>query len=57
MGDTAYGRHEAKKKKDIKRAYKKMTAKEKSELMRKLAKLDAEDTNADECTPPSLTPM
>jgi hypothetical protein len=46
---------EAKKKKDIKRAYKKMTAEEKNDLMRKLAELDAEDANDDESTPPSPT--
>jgi hypothetical protein len=57
MGGTAYGRYEAKKKKDIKRAYKKMMAREKSDLMQKLAELDAEDTNDDECVPPSLTPV
>ncbi len=45
MGNTAYGRYEAKKKKDIKQAYKKMTAEEKSDLMRKLKELDAEDAN------------
>ena len=45
MGNTTYGRYETEKKKDIKRAYKKMTAKEKSDLMRKLAELDVEDVN------------
>ncbi len=48
---------EAKKKKDIERAYKKMMAEEKSDLMWKLAELDAEDTNDDESTPPSPTPL
>ncbi len=48
---------EAEKKKDIERAYKKMTAKEKSDLMRKLAELDAEDTNDNESAPPSPTPV
>ncbi len=48
---------EAAKKKVIKRAYKKMLTKEKSDLMRKLAELDAEDTNDDESTPPSPTPV
>jgi hypothetical protein len=57
MGDTAYGRYEAKKKKDIKWAYKKMMAKEKSNLMQKLEELDFEDANDDECVPPSPTPM
>ncbi len=42
---------EAKKKKDIKWAYKKMTAEEKNDLMWKLAELDAEDANYDEPTP------
>jgi hypothetical protein len=57
MGDTAYGRYEAEKKKDIERAYKKMTAKGKSDLMRELEELDVEDANDNECTPPSPTPM
>jgi hypothetical protein len=57
MGNTTYGRYETEKKKDIKRAYKKMTAKEKSDLMRKLEVLDAEDANDDECAPPSPTPV
>jgi hypothetical protein len=48
---------EAKKKKDIERAYKKMTAKEKNNLMRKLAELDVDDVNDDESAPPSPTPM
>ena len=43
---------EAKKKKDIKRAYKKMTAKEKNDLMWKLAELDMEDANDNESAPP-----
>jgi hypothetical protein len=57
MGDTAYVRYEAEKKKDIKRAYKKMMAKEKSDLMRKLEELDTEDANDNECAPPSPTPL
>jgi hypothetical protein len=48
---------EAKKKKDIKQAYKKMMAKKKNDLMRKLAELDVEDANDDESVPPSPTPM
>jgi hypothetical protein len=48
---------EAKKKKDIELAYKKMTAEEKNDLMRKLAELDAEDANDDETAPPSPTPV
>jgi hypothetical protein len=43
---------DAKKKKDIERAYKKMTAEEKNDLMRKLAELDMEDANDKESTPP-----
>jgi hypothetical protein len=39
-------------KKDIKRAYKKMTAEENNDLIRKL---DAEDTNDNESAPPSPT--
>jgi hypothetical protein len=57
MGDTAYGRYEAEKKKDIKQAYKKMTAEEKSDLMQKLEELDVEDANNNECAPLSPTPM
>ena len=48
---------EAKKKKDIERAYKKMTVKAKNNLMRNLAELDMEDANDDESAPPSPTPM
>ncbi len=48
---------EAKKKRDIERAYKKITTKEKNDLMRKLEELDAEDANDDESAPPSPTPM
>ncbi len=48
---------EAEKKKDIERAYKKMTAEEKNDLMRKLAELDMEDANDNESAPPSPTPM
>ncbi len=48
---------EAEKKKDIERAYKKMTAEEKNDLMRKLEELDAEDANDDESAPPRPTPM
>ncbi len=55
IGTTTYGRFEAEKKKDIERAYKKMTAKEKHDLMQKLAKLDPEDANDDESMPPSPT--
>ncbi len=54
---TLYGRYEAKKKKDIERACKKMIAKEKGDLMQKLAELEVEDANDDECVPSSLTPM
>ncbi len=46
---------EAKKKKDIKRAYKKMMTEEKNDLMRKLEELDTEDANDDESVPPSPT--
>ncbi len=48
---------EAEKKKDIERAYKKMTAKEKSDLVQKLAELDAKDTKDNESVPPSPTPV
>ena len=48
---------EAKKKKDIKRVYKKMTAEEKSDLMQKLVEVDAEDANDNESVPPSPTPV
>ncbi len=57
IGDTAYGRYQAEKKKDIEGAYKKMTAEEISDLMQKLAELDAEDANDGESAPPSPTPM
>ncbi len=52
-----YRRCEAKKKKDIEQAYKKMMTKEKNDLMQKLAELDAENANNNESTPPSPTPM
>ncbi len=45
------------KKKDIERAYKKMTAKEKSDLIRKLTELDTEHANDDESAPSSPIPV
>jgi hypothetical protein len=56
IGNNVYRRSEAKKKKDIEQAYKKMTAEEKNDLMWKLAELDVEDTNDNESEAPSPTP-
>ena len=57
MGNTACGRFEAEKKKNIERAYKKTTAEEKNDLMWKLAEWGMEETNDNESTPPSPTPV
>ncbi len=50
MGDTTYAQFEAKKKRDLVRAYQKMNPKERAQL---LQDCDEMGSNADESSPPS----
>jgi hypothetical protein len=43
MQDTAYGRFEAQKKKDLELAYRKMTAAERAALRSKMDQMDGDD--------------
>ena len=52
MGDTAYGRFEARQKRDAKQAYQKMTLKEKESFRWKIAEIDKADAD-DGQSPPS----
>ena len=54
MGDTAYARFEAEKKRDLMRAYRKMNPEERARL---LQDCDEMGSNADESAPPSPTPV
>ncbi len=57
--DTAYERFEEQKKRDVERAYQKMTAaeKEKEVFRRKMAEIDEADADDGEATPPTPTPV
>ena len=56
--DTAYGRFEEQKKRDVEAAaYQKMTAAEKEVFKRKMAEYDAADANDGETPPPTPTPI
>ena len=55
--DTAYGRFEEQKKRDVERAYQKMTATEKEVFRRKMAEIDEADADDGEATPPTPTPV
>jgi hypothetical protein len=57
IGDTAYGRFEEQKKRDVERAYQKMTAAEKEVFKRKMAEIDEADADDGEATPPTPTPV
>ena len=58
-GDTAYGygRFEEQKKRDMERAYQKMTAAEKEVFKRKIAECDEADADDGETPPPTPTPV
>jgi hypothetical protein len=47
MCDTAYGRFEEQKKRDVERAYQKMTAPEKEIFKKKIAEIDKADAGVD----------
>ena len=55
--DTAYGRFEEQKKRDVERAYQKMTAAEKEVFKRKMAEYDETDADDGEIPPPTPTPI
>ncbi len=55
--DTAYGRLKEQKKRDVERAYQKMTAAEKEVFKRKMAEYDEVDADDGETPPPTPTPV
>jgi len=58
MYDTAYGRFEEQKKRDVKHAYQKMSAAEKDIFKKKMVKIDEVDAGVDEeSPPPTPTPV
>ncbi len=58
MYDTAYGRFEEQKKRDVERAYQKMSAAEKDIFKKKMAEIDEADAGVDEeSPPPTPTPV
>ena len=58
MCDTAYGRFEEQKKRDVERAYQKMSAAEKEIFKKKMAEIDEADAGVDkESPPPTPTPV
>ena len=58
MYDTAYGRFEEQKKRDVERAYQKMLAAEKDIFKKKMAEIDEADAGVDEeSPPPTPTPV
>jgi len=58
MCDTAYERFEEQKKRDVERAYQKMSAAEKEIFKKKMAEIDEADAGVDkESPPPAPTPV
>ena len=57
IGDTAYGRFEEQKKRDMERANQKMTAAEKRVFKQKMAEYDEADADDGETPPPTSTPV
>ena len=55
--DTAYGRFEEQKKRDVERAHQKMTVAEKDVFKQKMAKYDEANTDDGEIPPPTPTPV
>ena len=55
--DTAYGRFEEQKKRDVEQAYQKMTAAEKEVFKRKMVEYDEADADDGENPPPIPTPI
>ena len=58
MCDTAYGRFEEQKKRDVERAYQKMLATERENLKKKMAEIDEANAGVDKESPlPTPTPV
>jgi hypothetical protein len=57
MHHTAYGRFEEQKKRDVERAYKKMSAAEKEVFTQKMAEINEVDAGNGETLPPTPTPV
>jgi hypothetical protein len=57
LGNTAYGRHEAEKKKDVVQVIEKMTLEERVAILQQMVEMDAANVADDETAPPSLTPI
>ncbi len=57
LSNTAYGRFEEQKKRDVERAYAKMSAKEEETLKRRMAEINEAAVGNKENIPPSLAPM
>ncbi len=57
MGDTAYGRFEAQKKRDMEIVYQKMSSEEKESFKQKMAEIDETGTGDRHSPPPSPTPV
>ena len=57
MGDTAYGRFKAQKKRDVEIAYQKMSAEEKESFKRKMAEIYKTGAGDGQSPPPSPTPV
>ena len=55
--DTAYGRFEEQKKRDVERVHQKMTVAEKEVFKQKMAKYDEADADDGETPPPTPTPV
>ena len=55
--DTAYGRFEEQKKRDLERAFQKMTAAEKEVFKKKMAEYDEADADDGETLPSIPTPV
>jgi hypothetical protein len=55
--DTAYGRFEEQKKRDVEQAYQKMTAAEKEVFKRKMVEYDEANADDRETPPPTPTPV
>ncbi len=55
--DTAYGRFEEQKKRDVERAHQKMTTSEKEVFKKKMAENDKADADDGETPPPIPTPV
>jgi hypothetical protein len=57
MCDTAYGRFEEQKKRDMERTYQKMTAAEKEVFKQMMVEIDEADAGNGDTPPPNPTPI